>query len=109
MLVADDLVVRVDTHKDVHVAVVAGWPGWERWPMPAWREPGVTDTGWRACWPDVALKSGSSTARTAPGGADVARATRSMLRTPPARYRPAGRLRSPRTARDSSGSCSCCC
>ncbi len=88
---ADGLVVGIDTHKDVHVAVVldrAGTPpGGAELPGHRCREhpadpvarraghghrcaaskaPAATDTGWPGCWPTTACRSGRSTARIGP-------------------------------------------
>lgn len=49
---------------------------------PGWREPGVTGTGWRSCWPTAVFRCGRSTARTAPAGDGAARAIRLTPRTP---------------------------
>jgi hypothetical protein len=76
-----------------------GWTGSARSPMPGWKAPAATGTGWPGCWPTAACRPGRSTAPTGPGGAARAKATRSMPRTPPARCWPARRPQCPKDRR----------
>jgi len=132
-LVGDGLVVGVDTHKDVHVAVVLDRLGRRLavWEFPATDAGNTQLTGWLAglgqvsdagvegtgsygyrlarLLADAGLQVWRSTARTAPGAAARARATRSMRRMLPAPCWPVRRPRSPRTGAGSSVSCGCCC